>query len=331
MSVPSDTDLYYTAFKATDDISNYTFYQYPLALRIISFPLRDALYAVWGQCVILFFLLDVIVKKKENLLFFLFFHALVYTTTNLFKDNLILIFSLLGYLALDKSKRVWTQCLVIFITVSVIAWIRPFIGMALPIIIIPFWFRIKSPIIKRNLLYGGIVIAILFLYQQKEFIEGVMLSFSNEGSLQEGKSIVPVAIVKVFLGPTPMHYFFAERFFVQPFLKEQGIFYSILHLVYYIFFAYWISYLITYRREITLSLKCSVAKCFIFLLAFSQLLCYVIIYGSADIRQRAIIISSLFLSTLIGKQIFILKMNIVQFRIWLFSIILLLLLTFINS
>lgn len=55
ISLPSDTDLYYSAFKATDDIRNYTFYQYPLALRIISFPVYNSLFAVWGQCVIIFF------------------------------------------------------------------------------------------------------------------------------------------------------------------------------------------------------------------------------------------------------------------------------------
>lgn len=331
ISLPSDTDLYYSAFKATDDIRNYTFYQYPLALRIISFPVYNSLFAVWGQCVIIFFLLDIIVKKKENLIFFVLFHALIYTTTNLFKDNLILIFSLVGYILLDKSRRAWIQCIIIFVAISTIAWVRPFIGMALPITFIPFWFKLKSATLKQVLLYGSIVAAALVLYEKREFIQGVMDAFADDSSVQEGRASAPVAIVKVLAGPTPMHYFFADRFFAQPFLKEQGVFYTILHCCYYAAFAYWMSYLLLNFKECIRSLKKSVAKCFLLLLACSQLLCYVIIYGSADIRQRAIIITSLFLSTLIGKELFIRKMNRKQFRIWLFTISLLFILTIISS
>ena len=222
--------------------------------------------------------------------------------------------------------------IIIFITILSMSFIRPFLGMAMPLVCIPFWFKIKSERKKMILLLIAFVLGALFLLSKKTYIEGVIITFANDTAVAEGRSNFIVAIIKVFLGPTPIHYFHAKEYFVQPFLNSQGYLYTLLHLTYYIGFSFWIPYIYLHRRIILNSLKTSLSKCFILLLAISQLLCYTIVYGSADIRQRAVIITFIFIASITTNS-YIIKSKIPksEFKIWLFILTSLILLTIIST
>lgn len=287
----SDTRLYYENYMGRwENLKNELFADYPYSLRIFTYPWINALYATWGQSVLSFFLLDVIIKNKRNLLFFIFFHALIYTSTNLFKDNLILSLGLLGYIVLKYLKNIWLQCGVVIITFMVIARIRPFIGYAIPLGLFPLLFRIKSLNVKRFLLLLGLFLVIGVLYSQKDFILGVMNSLSGDSSAGTRSNPI-VALMKIFLGPTPLHYLHSQRYFEQPFLVTQSYFYSVLHYLYYIALSFFCMYVIDNWKDLIDVCKMHVAKAFVLFLGLIQLVVYMIIYGSADIRQRGVIIT----------------------------------------
>lgn len=287
----SDTRLYYENYMARwESLKNELFADYPYYLRIFTYPWINTLYATWGQSILSFFLLDVVIRNKRNLLFFIFFHALIYTSTNLFKDNLVLSLGLLGYIVLKHLNNIWLQCGVIIITFIVIARIRPFIGYAIPLGLFPFLFRIKSLNVKRILFSLSLVIIVGILYSQKDFILGVMNSLSGDSSV-EARSNPVVALVKIFLGPTPLHYLHSQQYFEQPFLITQSYFYSILHYLYYIAFSFFCMYVIDNWKDFIDMYKMNVAKIFVLFLGLIQLFVYMIIYGSADIRQRGVIIT----------------------------------------
>ena len=328
---PSDTYLYYSGYMSSwDKIGTYMFAEYPYFLRILSFPIVNSLFAVWGQSALTFLLLDIIVKNKRNLILFITFHALIYTCTNMFKDNLILLIGLGGYIALDRVRNLILQCSIIFVTISMIAWVRPFLGFAAPLALFPILFRIRSVQIK-NLLLGCCFIGLLVvLYLQRGFIQGVMNAFANDSSVIEGRSPAPIAILKVLFGPTPFHYFFSDRFFVQPFLPAQSLFFGTLHYLYYIGFAAFGVYIASNFKTIFNLYRTSIAKICLLLLSLVQMFVYIVIYGSADIRQRGVILTFLFIFCLGNQSIFKLHYNRKEFLIFLSILCALTLLTFID-
>lgn len=330
-SHPSDSFMYYGGYTSPwNQIGTYGFSEYPYFLRVLSFPIVNALFATWGQSALLFLLLDLIVRNKRNLWLFITLHALIYTCTNLFKDNLILLIGLGGYLVLNKVRNVWLQCMVILGMIAMMAWVRPFLSLTMPLCLFPLLFRIKSVRTKNLLLALCFLGGTVYLYMQRDFIAGVMNAFANDTSIIEGKSSPPVAVVKILLGPTPVHYLFARDFFVQPFLPAQSVFFCLLHGLYYISFAFLIAYVIFRYKTICNLYKASTAKLSLLLFALAQMLVYVVIYGSADIRQRAVILTFLFIFCLTDEPIF--KRHLSRNRYIVFGTFLtaLLLLTFIG-
>ena len=303
LSLASDTKLYYQGYTSSwENLGNNLFYHYPLILRLLTFPWVNSLFATWGQSTLIYLLLDIIVKSKQNLLLFISLHALIYTSTNLFKDNLILLIGLFGYIILDKSKNSIWQCAIIFLLISIMSWIRPFLKFALPLSLYPLFLHINSIKIKNTILLLLVISFVLILYSQREFIHGVMNSFADDAALAEGRSSVPVAIVKIIFGPTPFHYIFAQKYFSQPFLHTHTYIFGILHYLFYLILCFFIVHLFYNYKRILNIYKASVARLFVLLIAVVQLFVYVIIYGSADIRQRGVILTFTFLYCIVDQE-----------------------------
>ena len=286
----SDTRIYYESYIAPwGNIRNGLFAEYSYFLRVFTYPWINSLYATWGQSTLLFLLFDIIIKNKVNLLFILSFHALIYTSTNLFKDNLILIVGLCGYITLKYLKYVWLQCIVIAICILIIARIRPFIGYAIPVAFSPLLFRIKSINIKKAILLFAFIGVVIFLYLQRSFFLGIINSFSDDSAVSEGRSSFIVALFKIFLGPTPLHYIHSKQYLEQPLLAFHSYFYGIIHYIYYISFAFICVYVVRKRNEIFNMWCKDIAKIYLLFLGLIQLIVYTIVYCSADIRQRCVI------------------------------------------
>lgn len=332
LSLPSDTYLYYKGYMAEwTKITDYSYPIYPYFLRIIEYPFHNALFAVWGQGMLTFFLLDIIVKQKKNLIFFVFFHALIYTNVNMFKDNIIIIVGLLSYIILSKTKSIPLQCGIIAGAIGLIATVRPFMGMFLPIALLPLWTNLKSKKIKKYMFIIGCLITIIIFISYMDFIAGVQASFSGDSSVQEGRSSPPIALIKVLLGPTPLHYLFYGQYMHQPFLDSHTKLYTLLHLIYYVIFAFWVVYMYSNWRVICNIYTMSISRMFLLSLALVQLVVYIMIYGSADIRQRAIIIAFIYIFTLIDNHIVVTKrMSHNKFFLFVSAIFMLLILTFIS-
>lgn len=249
----------------------------------------------------------------------------------MFKDNIVIISGLLSYIILNKTNLLLIQSGVIAATIGLISAVRPFMGMFFPLALLPLWTNINNKKIKKSLFIVGCIIIVLIFISFKDYIAGIQNAFNDDSSVQAGRSSPPVALIKVFLGPTPLHYLFHEKYMVQPFLDSQAIIYTILHIIYYGMVAFWLIYLLYNWRDICNIYKMTISRIFILALAFIQLVVYVLIYGSADIRQRAIIISFFYIFTLIDShKIIIQKMSRNKFVILIISLSLLLLLSFIS-
>ena len=332
LSLPSDTYLYYSAYISEwSKIANHIFPIYPYSLRIIEYPFHNALFAVWGQCVLTFFLLDIIIKQKKNLLFFVFFHALIYTNVNMFKDNMIVLIGLLSYILLNKTKSSLLQIGIIGGAIYLVATVRPFMVMFFPMALLPLWVNIKNKSIKRNLFVIGCLVIVVIFVAMQDYIAGIQNTFSGDSSVQGERSSPPVALIKILLGPTPLHYLFHEQYMQQPFLDSHTYIYTLLHLIYYVIFAFWAIYIYSSWRVMCNIYTMSISRVFILSFAMIQMIVYVMIYGSADIRQRAIIISFLYIFTLIDNKIVITRrMQHNKFLIFAIVICCLSILTFIS-
>ena len=298
LSRPSDTFLYYSAFMSDfDKVEQFLFFQYPLFLKLLVFPFNYALLAVYGQSVLLFLLLDIIVKKKSNLLIFILNHTLIYTTTNMFKDNFILLVVLLVFIFLSHIRNVYLSIAISAISFFVIAWVRPFFSFLIPLSFFPLWGRIKSP--KMRFILVLVILSIIgyILFSYWNLIMYVLTRWSTEASTQEEKSSPLIALAKVFLGPTPFHYLFHKEYFIQPFLDIHAVFFFILHLLFYITFSFVIVYVLFNMKDIKNQFFTNkIQYLYVFIIALFLLTVYVVAYGSADIRQRALIITFFYLS-----------------------------------
>lgn len=303
IGMASDTRLYYQGYTSSwDNIADNLFYEYPFLLRILTFPWVSSLFATWGQGTLLFLLLDIIVKNKQNLLLFVFLHAFLYTCTNLFKDNLIILIGLVGYILLERCNKVFCQCIVVFILIMAMSWVRPYLKFILPFSFFPIFLHIESYKVKNVILFCTLALAVVILYGQREFILGVMNSFSEDAALSEGRSSVPVAIIKIFLGPTPMHYILAQQYFEQPFLPAHTCIFGIIHYIFYFNFCFFIVFVFSNYKAVLNIYKASVSRLFLLLIAIAQLFVYVLIYGSADIRQRGVILTFICLYCIVGRE-----------------------------
>lgn len=333
LSKPSDTAMYYKYYiNPLEKIENSVFPIFIYYLRIIEYPFHNALFVVWVQSTITFFLIDLIVQNKRNLLFICFFHALIYTNTGMFKDNFIIIISLLTYLLIIKCKSVFIQSLLIAGSVWLLSTVRPFlINFIIPLSIIPYWINIKSVKLKNGILVVACCIGVIVWILMQSYISGIMRMFENDSSVIHGRASPPIALIKIVAGPTPIHYLLSDKFMVQPFSIGQSLLYCFYHVLYYFVCIFWIIYLFRNIKQIFKSYSNDTAKTFLLGLACAQGLVYVVIYGSADIRQRAIIILFLFLSTLSKKNIFKIPNTQINRLIFMGLSCLFLAITFINS
>jgi hypothetical protein len=300
----SDTILYYNGYISSfSDIYKHEAYQYPFFLKILSWPLNNVLFAVYGQSVVLFLLLDIIVKKKINLLLFIFNHALIYTSVNLFKDNLVLIVGLFAFILIKLFRSSFIQIMLVSSAFAVISLVRGFFGLLLPFSFFPIQQKIKSRRFKRFVVVIiGLVIAFV-LIQSWSTINYVIKTWNADSSLQEEKSSPLIALVKIFFGPTPFHYLFYDIYFVQPFLNAHAFVFFVLHLLFYIMFIYVGTYFIlNFKYLIKNILYMGNAYLFSLLISLFLLTVYAVAYGSADIRQRALIISFSFIFLLRGDK-----------------------------
>lgn len=60
----------------------------------------------------------------------------------------------------------------------------------------------------------------------------------------------------------------------------------------------------------------SIAKLFLLFVATAQMIVYIVIYGSADIRQRAVILTLIFVYVLPDKSFWVRKMSTNQFLLF---------------
>ena len=134
--------------------------------------------------------------------------------------------------------------------------------------------------------------------------------------MSEGRSSFIVALFKIVFGPTPSHYLYSKQYFSQPFLPEQSFYFAILHYAYYLSFAFLSVYIIGNVRRLLNIYKVSIAKLFLLFVATAQMIVYIVIYGSADIRQRAVILTLIFVYVLPDKSFWVRKMSTNQFLLF---------------
>lgn len=228
----------------------------------------------------------------------------------MFKDNYLIVISLLGYIALRKYNSIWLQILFISLNVFILYQVRPFLYQFLiPLSLLPLWTHIKSEKIKKFIFIVGCCTGIIIWLVMQTYISGIVKMFENDTSVIGGRASPIEAIIKIIIGPTPMHYLYFKKFLVQPFCIEQSIIFFIYHILFYIVLTYWIVYCCNNLKRIIYTISNSTPRLYLTSLALAQGLVYVIIYGSADIRQRAIIILFIFLSSVSTGNIFNLKSN----------------------
>ncbi|WP_129408526.1 hypothetical protein [Marinitoga lauensis] len=289
----SDTYLYHTAFKAyISDIHNYLFYQYPLFLKILIYPFQNAFFALIVQSNIIFFLLMLITKNWNDLYFFILYtnHTLIFTTVNFFKDNYIIILGLSGIYLLQKTKNKIYQSIILFFTIYLIDMVRPFFKFFYFLIILPF---LKNERIQKKhlfLLYSLIfllIAAVFLIYSQTIF--SVLDKLGSSGDSSPGFSIT--SPIRALFGPTPIRYLFHKNYFAQPFLGSQGYLYYFLHILFYLTFPIiLIIFMLDIKKYFYLN-NINTDSLFSFSISFLTFAVYQVVYGSADIRQRAVILT----------------------------------------
>jgi hypothetical protein len=293
---PSDTRLYFEAFQTDfENISGYLFYHYPLFLKYLIFPFDNAYLALIGQCAALASVTLWVLRHSHNVFYLLVLlnHAIIYTATNFFKDNYLLILVLLTIGLLSRMQLRVGKSAIILICILVISQVRPFCMLFLPLVAMPYMFANDNT--KVRWLFWGLGTAALgtILVSQWSTIAYIASSWSSEASVgTTGLSIT--SFPKVILGPTPFHYFYHDRHFVQPFLDAHGAVLMLLHFFYYIVLAY---FLVLATKNIqkwrSVIFKCH-AAIFSLAIGLGMLSVYMVAYGSADIRQRAVILSLIF-------------------------------------
>jgi hypothetical protein len=294
---PSDTRLYFEAFQTDfENISRYLFYHYPLFLKYLIFPFDNAYLALIGQCAALVAATLWVLRDSHNIFYLLVLlnHTVIYTATNFFKDNYLLILVLLAIGLLSRMDWRIGKSAIIVLCILVMSQVRPFCLLFMPLAAMPYMFANDNTKVKW--LFWGISITALstILISQWSTISYVASSWSTDASVgTTGLSIA--SLPKIILGPTPFHYFYHDSHFVQPFLDSHGAVLMLLHFLYYIILAF---FLVLVLKNINIwryfIFKCH-AAIFSLAIGLGMLLVYMVAYGSADIRQRALILGLLFI------------------------------------
>jgi hypothetical protein len=213
------------------------------------------------------------------------------------------------YILLKNIRNCFVQTAIIAASFLVMSYVRPWFTYLLPVAAFPIlitshkqmWIKYMS-VLLFSLALGYVA------YIKMDTIYYVMTSHfidaTDPKSVALGKSSPVMAVIKIFLGPTPMHYLFHDKHFVQPFSNLHGILFAVLHMFYYITFAFFVVYAakkIRYFRIRTL-LQMPAQRLFLLVCFAFLFVVYIFAYGSADIRQRAIIITCFYLSVLPQRQ-----------------------------
>ncbi|TMP47582.1 hypothetical protein [Pseudoalteromonas sp. S1688] len=289
---PSDSHLYHSTFLLDlEEMHTQLFFHYPYFIKLLILPFSSAYFALVGQSAVIVTLLLLILKKSNNFIygFILLNHALLYTITNFFKDNLFIIIFLSCIFLLGTLKGKFLKALTIFTCILLATKIRPFIGLFTPLAALPYYFSIKNQTLKNValLLIGSMVSIIIFI--NWSLISYVLNNWSDDASVgSEGFSIL--SPLKVILGPTPFHYFYFEKHFVQPFITFQAWILTFFHYFYYAIASVFFTKVLLNIKLFIKEINSNLAAIFSFSLGFGVFIVYMLAYGSADIRQRAIII-----------------------------------------
>lgn len=287
----SDTYLYYTAFKSyISDMPKFLFYQYPLFLKIFIYPFQNVFFALTVQSNIIFLLMLLITEKWNNLYFFILYmnHTLIFTTVNFFKDNYIIIIGLTGIYLLQKIKNKIYQSIIIFFTIYFIDMVRPFFKFFYFLIILPFLNNVRLQ--KKHLI---LLYLLIFLLAAGVFITYSNTIFSVLDKLESsgtGGGFSITSPIRALFGPTPIRYLFHEEYFEQPFLESQGYIYYMLHILFYLTFPIVLIIFILDLKKYFYLNNIKTDSLFSFSISFLTFAVYQVVYGSADIRQRAVIL-----------------------------------------
>ena len=293
---PSDTRLYFEAFQANfENVSSYLFYHYPLFLKYLIYPFDNAYLALIGQCAVLVAVTLWVLRDSHNIFYLLVLlnHTVVYTATNFFKDNYLLVLVLLTIGLLSRMDWRFGKSALIVLCILVMAKLRPFCMLFMPLAAIPYMFDNDNAKVRWLFWVVSITALGTILITQWGTISYVATSWSADASVgTTGFSIASVP--KIILGPTPFHYFYHDSHFAQPFLDSHGTALMLLHFIYYIILAFFVVLVIKNINIWRLFIfKCH-AAIFSLSIGLSIMLVYMVAYGSADIRQRAIILGLLF-------------------------------------
>lgn len=302
---PSDTSLYYNTFMMNfDDASSQLFSKYPVLLKYICFPFNYGFLALIAQANITFLLIMLIVKEKSNIIFFMIYfnHALIYTNINFLKDNFLIMTVLLVIFVLKNINNKIIQAILIFFSMTYMAEVRPFYRFFSFLAVLPFFNheffkKSKKAVIFTYLFLISAAGGVFFLYRKTIF--KVLSSWNDTASVgTEGFSML--SPVKIIFGPTPLRYLDASNTFVQPFLPEHQVPFFILHVLYYLILPVIIILFFLNLKKFLFFTRLKISSLYSFFLSLGTFTVYLVTYGSADIRQRAIIL--LFLSIFVFEE-----------------------------
>lgn len=302
---PSDSYLYYGTFNLDfNEIGRQTFYEYPLFLKSIIYPFENPYFAVFSQSI--FLCLSVLLAFKNssyiNYAIILLSHCVIYTVSNFLKDNLILISVFFTVFLINECKGVLIRVLIIALSLYLMSSIRPFLLLFMPLCFAPFFSINLSKKMKFMFAFLGVIGFAGIIYFNWGLINYVATKWSSDHSVgTSGMSIL--APVKIFLGPTPLHYIKFEDYFIQPILSSHSYLLAVFHVFYYLLLSLLVVMFVINIKKIPKIYFNNLSSIYLFGIGFGLMLVYIVAYGTADIRQRALIHSFIFSSFLISKDV----------------------------
>ncbi len=306
LTKPSDTRLYFTAYMSSyENINKYLFYQYPLFLKILTYPFNNPFLAMIIQLMMVVAIISLNSQDIPSILyaFILLNHNLVYTSVNFFKDNLILIIFLSATLIATHVKSKLTRFIIYLTALYFSQLIRPFYKYVMFISLLPLFWGKDTKIKKWSI---AVVVGTLLVTIASN-IRLILYIFHTWPERTLSPGLGATSILRLLLGPTPFRYILSKTFFVQPFLEIHGILLSFLNIIWIIFvFIFTVLVIKNIRHVLNLS-EYEDYDLFLIFISFITAGAYLIAYGSADIRQRALIHTLLFIPT--AKKITCVKLE----------------------
>ncbi len=302
---PSDSYLYYGTFNLDFiEIGSQIFHEYPLFLKSVIYPFDSPYLAIFSQSI--FLCLSVLLAFKKapyiNYAIILLSHCVIYTTSNFLKDNLILIGVFFTVFLINEFKGVFIRVLIIALSLYLMSSIRPFLLLFMPLSFAPVFSVNLSKKVKVMFAVLALIGFAFVIYFNWGLINYVATKWSSDHSVgTSGMSIL--APVKIFLGPTPLHYAKFEDYFIQPILASHAYLLTVLHVFYYLLISLLFVMFVVNLRKMPRIYFNDVSSIYLFGIGFGLMLVYIIAYGTADIRQRALIHSFIFSSFLINKDV----------------------------